>query len=110
MTHPRAVPLDLAGGTYQLVFDLNAMVLLRQQHGLNMLAPADSDWTDPVAIRAMLWAGLQREHPECTLDWVGAVVTLKEWPAATQAIMAAYQQAQATEVASPLGDGASPSP
>jgi len=69
----RTFELELAGGTYRLIFDMNALAEL-EQCGVD-LSGLESAAIPPFrVIRAMVWAGLRTHHPELTIEQVGALI------------------------------------
>jgi hypothetical protein len=68
----KPVTVTLGGCEYKLSFRLRAIILYKQKTGDNlflpktwpMIAPAQ----DPERFLACLWAGLQRHHPEMTIE------------------------------------------
>lgn len=96
-----------AGGeTFTLAYDINAMILAEEQSGLDMDQLLDrlSRGTNVKAIRATIWAGLQRHH-ECNLLRAGEIMAEATVPVARAAMMkairSAFPPAEAGEAANP---------
>lgn len=70
------VPVSIGGTTRHLLYDLNALCTLKEQHGINLLAPSDEDTENPVVLRALLWAGFLHETPDLDVKAVGHWVTM----------------------------------
>ena len=66
----RVTEIQLAGETYQLIFDMNALAALEEE-GVE-LENLDATRTNFSLVRLMVWAGMRTHHPEMTLADVGA--------------------------------------
>ncbi len=81
MTNPHRgnTPVEVGGEKYTLCFDLNACAMVMERLGLESFEDlAEKAVSDKIGLREvvyMLWAGLQRNHPEMTEQDVGAL----EW-------------------------------
>lgn len=88
--------LDPAGQlrSYELVFNIRAVILYKQKTGDNLFNTAT--WTainpgeDPERFQACLWAGLQAKHPEIGLEDVGTMVDFSNVVPVTTAIADAF--------------------
>jgi hypothetical protein len=72
------VALDVEGTTYVLCLDINAIIEVENLLDIG-IADVANLFNDPARIRAgnvraMLWAALQRHHPDVTLAWAGKIV------------------------------------
>lgn len=105
MPHPKAVPITLDKAR-SLLYNLNALCLLKERCGINILTPDREQLEDPVAVRAIAWAGLVHEDPALTLDQVGEMVT--DLPGVSVKIGEALAMSTRPEVAAdvPLPKGA----
>ena len=66
------VTVELGGEVRELRYDLNAMIALKERHGVNMLAAdAALDYSDPALLRGIVWAGLLHGNRLLTPDEVG---------------------------------------
>jgi len=73
----KPVTVTLDGKEYTLAYPVNAAILYEEKTGDNLflsgnwhkIAPGES----PLRFRACLWAGLQTNHPELTIDQVGTM-------------------------------------
>ena len=81
-----------------LKYDLNAFALLRERHGINLFKPDPERLEDPVAVRAMLWAGLVHEDPSLTVEQVGSWVDLSNVRQISDKVADAMLHAQTREV------------
>ncbi len=72
--------VELNGATYTLVLDLNAQCLFEQETGKNFYEVASDTGYIATAKenRIMLWAMLQKHHPDLTIEQAGALVTTLE--------------------------------
>lgn len=85
-TKPVPIKLDRVR---HLKYDLNALVLLEEQFG-SLGAALDAVQGQSIrAIRSWLYAGLAHEDPDLTPEQAGALVSLTELPAVTDAILRA---------------------
>lgn len=86
------VTVTLGGEARELRFDLNALAVLRKEHGINLLNPPEGqDFSDPVYVRALLWAGLL--HADRTLD----ILTVGSWVGMGNLVDVAAQVAEALQ-------------
>ena len=80
-----------------LVFDLNAFALMEDYYPTAEEAFTAVEEGSFKAVRAVLWAGLQREATDAgevlTLDAVGRMVALEDMPSVSQALLAALSSA-----------------
>jgi len=78
-SHRGDTQITVGQETYTLCYDLNACALVMDQLGLSRfeeLAERTQDTGMGLSdIRYIMWAGLQRHHPELTVNEVGAI----EW-------------------------------
>lgn len=76
------IDVELEGRIYTFCTDLNALIRLeemfstpeREVSWVQIVARADAG--SPRHMRAVLWAALQREHPDVTLEEAGRLITL----------------------------------
>jgi len=83
------VKLILAGKTYQLVFDFNAIAQAEIATGINLLQ-ASIDTASAQSLRGLLWASLLKQNPTLTIEHVGSLVTMKNAPTIWAAIREAW--------------------
>lgn len=100
MAHPKAVPVLLGGETRHLVYDFNALCVLRD-HGVDAFALEDSALGDPRVIRKLVWAGLLNESPGLTLDEVGSWMDFSNLADVAHAFTKAFERATQREIPSP---------
>jgi hypothetical protein len=82
------VALEIAGASYQLVFDVNAFCHAQEALGkkpLEMVADFSSDPDDLVTLRGLFWAGLQKHHA-CHLIAAGELLSDAGQPAVRAAL------------------------
>lgn len=84
-----AVTLKIDGVEYHPVFDFNAIALVEQQTGINLLKSIVQD-ISAVHLRALLWASLLREHPEMTIEQTGELITMYNLAEVHSAMIAAW--------------------
>lgn len=73
----KSLTIKLADGKdYELRFTLNAMAELEDRYGDVDKAFAAMDKGSFKAIRCVLWAGLQDQHPELTEQKVGSLIDM----------------------------------
>ena len=89
----------------RLKYDLNAFALLKERHDINLFKADPERLQDPVAVRAMLWAGLVHEDPGLTVEQVGQWVDLGNIKAISETVADAMLAAQKRDV-----EAATPSP
>lgn len=82
----------------RLKYDLNAFALLKEKHGYNLLATTSEEMNDPVAVRAVLWAGLLHEDPAVTIEQVGSWVDVGNLGDVTQTVAEALLLAKRQDV------------
>lgn len=87
---------DEEGGktTYELIFDANALVEFEEQSGINLGGIIET-FSDPKQmsmkfVRSMLWAGLQRKHPETTIEQAGDILSDAGMEEAMKAVQEAF--------------------
>ena len=83
------VPIILGGVERHLCFDYNAIVLVEQQTGVNLLK-ASVGQPSMTSVRAMLWAALLHENEELTLAEVTALIRPKNIAAIHYALNQAW--------------------
>jgi len=83
------VKLILAGKTYQLVFDFNAIAQAEIATGINLLQ-ASIDTASAQSLRGLLWASLLKQNPTISIEHVGSLITMKNAPTIWAAIREAW--------------------
>jgi hypothetical protein len=78
------VAVKLGGKDRKLRFTWRAIRRLRKEHGVNILATTEEDFTDPDKVAAMLWAALLEADPDIEVDDVD--FDLRELPAVVTAL------------------------
>jgi hypothetical protein len=71
-----SVSFVVKGEKYNLCFDFNAVAIVYQQTGINLLDEGAVSNPNPVVIRALLYAALLKNHPDMTVDAAGSLITL----------------------------------
>jgi len=70
--HRGEINLNVGDRIYTLKFTTNSIVLLEEALGKSVNKIGDD--VGVKELRAMIWAGLQHNHPEITLDKVGEII------------------------------------
>src|SRR6185437_4275349 len=83
------IPVKLGGVERYLCFDYNAIVLVEEKTGVNLLK-ASIGQPSMTSVRAMLWASLLHGDPELTLDEVTALIRPRNIPAIHYALNQAW--------------------
>jgi len=93
------VTVELGGEVRELRYDLNAMVALKEKHGVNMLA-ADTtlDYSDPVLLRGFVWAGLLHQNRLLDPVTVGSWLDAGNLLAVSQCVVAAIASSMTPSV------------
>jgi hypothetical protein len=85
-----AVPITLGGRELKLVFDFNAVALVEEQTGRNLLD--ESGWLkiNGSALSIILWAAALKEQPELTLKDVRGLMRGNQVPLVSQKVLEAW--------------------
>jgi hypothetical protein len=70
---------------YILVLDFNALIKFKHVTGKDISQLAEG--TDMEAIRALVWAAMQRHQPDMTLEEVGALLDMQTLEPALKAVL-----------------------
>lgn len=98
--HPKSVQTTLGGQSYTLFYNLNALCLLKEA-GVDAFNLDPAMMSDPRTIRALIWAGLQKYHPQVTQEQVGDLLDLSDLGDAALAFSTALQKASSKEIVGP---------
>lgn len=85
--------IELAGNHYKLHFDFEAFCLLEEMTGINAL---DGEvWEKPSAstLSTLLWAAMQRHHPELSVKDVRKKISFGDMPKLSEALVEAFEKA-----------------
>lgn len=87
------VTVEIKGATYTLSCDLNAMALVEEESGLNLLQ--SEFWVNISAtnLRLVFWAWLQGFHPEITKKDTGKLIDMGNIEYITEKAMEVWMKA-----------------
>jgi hypothetical protein len=110
------VELILRGRTLQLCYDHNAIAQVENVTGINLMAAA-FQVQSASTLRAMLWASIIRQHPDLTIEEVGAWLNPRNFLLVREALLAAWfgsvpeaSEGEPGEAQGEASPNASPSP
>lgn len=88
-------PLVVDGRAYTLVLDFNALCTAESALGIDIdeIIPRYERGLSLTLVRGMVWAALQRHHPEITIEKAGDLISQAGLPAARTALNAAMTNA-----------------
>lgn len=90
--HPHVVTVD--GAEYRLHYDLNSLALFEESTGVNLLmAGLDVEHLPAKHFGILFFAGIQKHHPEITVDQVFAMLRPDNIVEALTGTLAAYANA-----------------
>lgn len=111
------VTFEVEGRAYALVLDVNALIELEGVLGVkagDITGKIGHDGLSLTEVRALLWAGLQREHPDVSLPAAGALVQALTPKVAVlkaiEAVAAAFPGKPAAKAEDAPGDATPPHP
>lgn len=80
-------------GEYKLAFDLNALCLAEDHVGPLGKAMGEMSEGSLKTVRALFWAGLQKHHPEVTLEIAGDIAGEFGFEAVSEAVGSGIESA-----------------
>lgn len=88
-------PLVVDGRAYTLMLDFNALCIAESALGIDIdeIIPRYERGLSLTLVRGLVWAALQRVHPEITLDMTGDLIAQAGLPVAREALNLALTNA-----------------
>lgn len=102
------VELELAGTTYKLLFDFNAVAEVEERTGRNLMSAEGWANLNGSTISILLWACLQANHSEMTLRKVRALMNTRNLRIVNTRIQEAWTLHKAEAEVVPEGENANP--
>lgn len=87
--------LELDGEELRMVFDFNAIAAAEQVAKVNLLEALDFSGMTAAQYRGLFWAALLKAQPKITLEEAGALITLKNMPKISDALLQAWKNSLA---------------
>lgn len=86
--------------TYKIKFGMKAIIALDEKYQINLMNPEHSQklQMSPAMVAKVIWAGMQRHHPDLTLDNVADILDDSENAEIERALSQAFSSAMEDDV------------